>query len=88
MLLHQHDYRIRPTTQSAGLGTGNTLIRPTSRRAGIGRYGKMARSAFGNQLFFDYKTWLAVVLLLSALASFIPARNASRLTVREVLAYE
>jgi putative ABC transport system permease protein len=32
--------------------------------------------------------WLAVVLLLSALASFIPARNASRLTVREVLAYE
>ena len=32
--------------------------------------------------------WLVVVLLLSALASFIPARNASSLTVREVLAYE
>ncbi len=32
--------------------------------------------------------WLAIVVLLSALASFIPARNASRLTVREVLAYE
>lgn len=32
--------------------------------------------------------WLVVVLILSALASFIPARNASRLTVREVLAYE
>jgi putative ABC transport system permease protein len=32
--------------------------------------------------------WLVVVLFLSALASFIPARNASRLTVREVLAYE
>ena len=32
--------------------------------------------------------WLVVVFLLSALASFIPARNASRLTVREVLAYE
>jgi len=32
--------------------------------------------------------WLAVVLVLSALASFIPARNASRMTVREVLAYE
>jgi ABC-type lipoprotein release transport system permease subunit len=29
-----------------------------------------------------------VVLILSALASFIPARTASRLTVREVLAYE
>jgi putative ABC transport system permease protein len=32
--------------------------------------------------------WLIVVILLSALASFVPARNASRLTVREVLAYE
>jgi putative ABC transport system permease protein len=32
--------------------------------------------------------WLAVVVLLSAIASFIPALNASRLTVREVLAYE
>jgi putative ABC transport system permease protein len=32
--------------------------------------------------------WFVVVLILSALASFIPARNASRLTVREVLAYE
>jgi putative ABC transport system permease protein len=32
--------------------------------------------------------WLAAVVLLSALASYIPARNATRLTVREVLAYE
>ncbi len=32
--------------------------------------------------------WLALVIILSATASFIPARNASRLTVREVLAYE
>ena len=32
--------------------------------------------------------WLVIVILLSALASFLPARNASRLTVREVLAYE
>jgi putative ABC transport system permease protein len=32
--------------------------------------------------------WLLLVVVLSALASFIPARNASRLTVREVLAYE
>lgn len=32
--------------------------------------------------------WLAVVVLLSTAASFVPARNASRLTVREVLAYE
>jgi putative ABC transport system permease protein len=32
--------------------------------------------------------WLVLVVILSALASLIPARNASRLTVREVLAYE
>jgi putative ABC transport system permease protein len=32
--------------------------------------------------------WLVVVIILSALASFVPAWNASRLTVREVLAYE
>ena len=32
--------------------------------------------------------WLVAGVLLSAVASFVPARNASRLTVREVLAYE
>jgi putative ABC transport system permease protein len=32
--------------------------------------------------------WLVVVLALSALASILPARNAARLTIREVLAYE
>jgi putative ABC transport system permease protein len=32
--------------------------------------------------------WLVLVVILSALASALPARNASRLTVREVLAYE
>ena len=32
--------------------------------------------------------WLVIVLLLATLASFFPARTASRLTVREVLAYE
>ena len=37
---------------------------------------------------FSKAIWLVVVILLSVLASFIPARNASRLTVREVLAYE
>ena len=50
-------------------------------------------AVMGAPLTFAYSlpglwTWLVVVLLLSALASFIPARNASRLTVREVLAYE
>jgi len=32
--------------------------------------------------------WLGVVVLLAALASTLPARRASRLSVREVLAYE
>src|SRR5262249_24300383 len=32
--------------------------------------------------------WLVFVLSLAALASFLPAWSASRLTVREVLAYE
>lgn len=32
--------------------------------------------------------WLGVVIVLSAFASVLPARNAARLTIREVLAYE
>ena len=32
--------------------------------------------------------WLFVVVILSVLASVGPARNATRLTIREVLAYE
>lgn len=32
--------------------------------------------------------WLGIVIVLATLASFLPARNAARLTVRDVLAYE
>ncbi len=35
-----------------------------------------------------YAIWLALVLVLSTFASILPARNAARLTIREVLAYE
>jgi putative ABC transport system permease protein len=50
-------------------------------------------SVMGVPLNFSYSLsgvwiWLILVVILSAMASFIPARNASRLTVREVLAYE
>lgn len=38
--------------------------------------------------FTGYGIWLALVLILSAVASIVPARNAARLTIREVLAYE
>lgn len=33
-------------------------------------------------------TWLGIVVVLASVASFLPAWNASRLTVREVLAYQ
>jgi putative ABC transport system permease protein len=35
-----------------------------------------------------FAIWFVVVLLLSVIASILPARSASRLTIREVLAYE
>lgn len=38
--------------------------------------------------YIGYAIWLALVLILSTLASILPARNAARLTIREVLAYE
>ncbi|MBN1450414.1 MAG: ABC transporter permease [Anaerolineales bacterium] len=38
--------------------------------------------------YTGYGIWIALVLVLSALASIVPARNAARLTIREVLAYE
>jgi putative ABC transport system permease protein len=50
-------------------------------------------SIFESALNYTYSVegvglWLAVVLVLATLASFWPARNASRVTVRDVLAYE
>jgi putative ABC transport system permease protein len=38
--------------------------------------------------YSGYSIWLGLVLALSAIASVLPARNAARLTIREVLAYE
>jgi putative ABC transport system permease protein len=38
--------------------------------------------------WLGFVIWLAVVLVLSALASVLPARSAASLTIREVLAYE
>jgi putative ABC transport system permease protein len=38
--------------------------------------------------YTGFVLWLALVLVLSILASVLPARNAARLTIREVLAYE
>ena len=38
--------------------------------------------------FTGYLIWLALILVLSVVASILPARSAARLTIREVLAYE
>jgi putative ABC transport system permease protein len=44
-----------------------------------------ARNAFTVQ---GFAIWLAVVVVLSVLASLVPARSATKMTIREVLAYE
>jgi putative ABC transport system permease protein len=51
------------------------------------------RALFGASAKFTFSLtgvflWLAIVLVLSALASVLPARSATHLTIREVLAYE
>jgi putative ABC transport system permease protein len=38
--------------------------------------------------YLGYSIWFGLVLVLSTFASILPARNAARLTIREVLAYE
>ena len=38
--------------------------------------------------YVGYAIWFGLVLFLSVIASIVPARNAARLTIREVLAYE
>lgn len=53
----------------------------------------VVRVAFGTQATFQYSAlgllvWLVVVVLIGVLASLAPARDAVRLTVREVLNYE
>lgn len=53
----------------------------------------ISQALFGGPANFGYTplgfmVWLAAVVLLSILASVMPARNATRLTIREVLAYE
>jgi putative ABC transport system permease protein len=68
---------------------GSLLAIPMSQALNAAVGGAM----MGAPLTYSYSmpglwAWLAVVLVLSALASLIPARNASGMTVREVLAYE
>jgi putative ABC transport system permease protein len=53
----------------------------------------ISQSLFGGSSQFGFTpigfvVWLAIVVALSVLASVMPARGATRLTIREVLAYE
>jgi putative ABC transport system permease protein len=55
--------------------------------------GIISLAIFGSPIAVNFTAagfiiWLLVVLALSAVASILPARNASQLTIREVLAYE
>jgi putative ABC transport system permease protein len=53
----------------------------------------VGQAFLGRPLSYTFSTlgvllWLGIVIVLAALASFLPAWNASRITVRDVLAYE
>jgi putative ABC transport system permease protein len=53
----------------------------------------IATSMMGSSMELTYTTtgvvaWLVVVIFLSLFASILPARNAAKLTIREVLSYE
>jgi len=65
------------------------LAWPVSKAVGDGLIGMI----FHGGLDFRFEPaglliWLAVSVVLSSVASFVPAWRASRLTVREALAYE
>jgi putative ABC transport system permease protein len=53
----------------------------------------ISTAIFGQQIQFTFVLsgvliWLGLVVFLSGIASILPARNAARLTIREVLSYE
>jgi len=53
----------------------------------------ISQAMMGSSMDLSFTTqgvfiWLAVVIVLSFIASILPARNAARLTICEVLAYE
>jgi len=53
----------------------------------------IGEAMMGSEMILTYTPlgvfiWLGMVVVLSFIASIVPARNAARLTIREVLAYE
>ena len=52
----------------------------------------LGQAMFGANLDYQYNagavvTWLVIILIISTLASILPARNAAQVSVRESLAY-
>lgn len=68
---------------------GGLIAIPAS-RALSKQVGLLLLNAEPNYIFSIPGTilWLVIVILLSVVASYLPARSASRVTVREVLSYE
>jgi putative ABC transport system permease protein len=60
----------------------NRLLTSLINNAIFGVKGNMAFTSTG------FIVWALILLLFSIISSLIPARNATRLTIREVLAYE
>ena len=52
---------------------------------GVATFGMWIEYAFS---YWGIALWLVVAALVSAVASLLPARRASRISVREALAYE
>ena len=61
------------------------MSRALNQAAGVAMMGMPLSYSYSMQGLWG---WLVAVILISTFASYIPARNATRLTVREVLAYE
>ena len=70
-------------------GLGTALAVPISQVLGTAVGMALMSTPLALTFAWDgFVIWLVVVLVLSALASILPARNASRITIRDALAYE
>jgi putative ABC transport system permease protein len=70
-------------------GLGTALAVPISRVLGTAVGVSLMSTPLAVTFAGDgFAIWLVVVLVLSALASILPARNASRITIRDALVYE
>jgi putative ABC transport system permease protein len=74
-------------------GVGWALATPLGWLVGLGLSDAVGSLFLGAPLVYSYSAgglllWLGLALALAVAASLFPARRATRLTVRDVLAYE